>query len=293
MALFKNKKEKELSQGEKSRKLIINLIFRVVILFMALIAVIYGAVSFISGSSIFVPRDANGVLGKVDQKNSYAWNVQIVRKVRFPGTNPADPALEQHSLTGAAINVEKNSFQAGVRGVFPVSVFYNSDGKYTLQLLSSSDQFEIITDVCNEKPAIPVTTLEMPSKEMIKESNPTLITDEETFFGERAWMLRIDKPTPELVSRLFWLEFLDAASAINPPLKDWVLSKEERELIAAGDYQLERSKILISYKNPSQIAQIDLNIQIGSSKYRIIAQIVPTTEGEILENKDFGDPNCP
>jgi hypothetical protein len=293
MAVFKKKEKKDLSQGAKSRKIIINLVFRLIILFMALVAVIYGAVSFISGSSIFVPKDASGVLSKVKQKNSYAWNVQIVRKIRFPGSNPSDPAIEQHRLTGAAINVSENSFQAGVRGVFPISIFYNSDGNYTLQLPSNSDKFEIITDVCGGKPSIPAETLKMPSKDMISNSEPILVEDEETFFGERAWMLRVKKPAPELVSRLFWLDFLDRVSEINPSLKDWVLSKKERKLIAAGDYEVERSKILISYKNPSQIVQIDLNINIANSKYRIVAQIVPTTKGELLENKDFGDPDCP
>jgi hypothetical protein len=291
MDLFKKKEGKDLSQGEKSRKLIINLVFRIVILFMALVAIIYGAFSFISGSSIFVPRDANGVLDKVEQRNSYAWNVQIVRKVKFPGTDPTDPSLEQHSLTGAAVNVEKNSFQAGVRGVFPISIFYNSDGNFTLQLPSSSDQFEIITDVCNDKPAISVKTLEMPSKEMLKDSGPELVTDEETFFGERAWMLRIEKPTPELLKQLFWIDFLDQVS-LNASLRDWTLSETERELIENGDYELERSKILVSYKQPSQVSQIDLNVNIGDSKYRIIAQLVPTTKDEILTNKDFGEPDC-
>lgn len=288
---FLNREKEELSQAEKSRKIIINLVFRVVILFMLAVAVIYGLFSVVSGSSIFIPGDAKGVLEKVDQKNSYAWNVQIARKARFPGFDRSDPIVEQNRLTGAVLNRERNTFQAGVRGVFPLEALYNSDGKYTLQLIGGGDEFQIITDVCSGAPAISVKTVEMPGAELIEQSDPTLETDEETFFGERAWGLKIKKPVPQLLEKLFWIDFLDQVS-VNPSLKDWVLSDQERSLIKRGEYELERSKILITYKSPYQIAKIDMNIKIGYSRYRILAQSVPTTGGELLEEKDFGKPDC-
>lgn len=288
--VVEEKKEKELSSAQQSRRLLVNLVFKAVMLFMGAVALIFGVYSLVSGSSLFIPKTADGIIESVEVPNSYAWNVQIIRKVRLPGQDPSVPPIEQHSMKGAVVDQDANKFQAKVAGVFPLEAIYNSDGVATTRLFNGDTTWAYVTDVCSDKPAAPVTSVLMPDPEMLKAADPKLESDEATFFGKRAWLLDIT-PTQEMIEQMFWLDFFDTVN-VNPALNDYVLSKEQRELIKAGDYTVTDGTVLIAYDKPRYIGQIDMRMKVGESEYRIMAQYVPLNETDPIADKAPVEPEC-
>lgn len=297
MALWnRNSKEKEdteeMSSSTRARKLIISLVFKAIMLFMGIIAIGYGAYSVISGSSIFIPKNAEAVLDSSETPKLYSWNAQIIREVRLPGQAESAPPIEQQSVRGATLNTERNKFQAEVIGALPSRVIYNSDGNYTLRLFRGGVNWEIITDACNDAPAISTDTIAMPSPDQLKEANPEIISDESTFFGERAWSLSFE-PNAEIIQQLFWTQFFEEAIP-DGILSEWVMSKEEKEEIAAGEFEVENADVLVQYKKPREVKQIDVEFTTSNSRYRVLAQVVPIGDGNNITNKDLqSPPQCP
>ena len=292
----RNSKDKkapeEMSSSTRARKLILSLSFKAVMLFMGIIAIGYGAYSVISGSSIFIPQNAQAVLDSSDTPNLYSWNAQIIREVRLPGQLDSSPPIEQQSVRGATLDTDKNKFQAEVIGALPSRVIYNSDGNYTLRLFRGGTNWEIITDACNDAPAISTSTIAMPSPDQLKEADPEIISDQSTFFGERAWSLSF-KPNPEIMQQLFWTDFFEQAVPAGI-LSEWVMSKTEKEEIANGDFEVEDATMLVQYKKPREVKQIDVVFKTKQSRYRVLAQVVPIGDGNNISNKDLqSPPQCP
>lgn len=284
----KEKPEKPtLSSSQQARRAILSLVFKSVMLFMGAVALIYGGYNIISGASLFTPSSAKGVLKAVNTPDSYAWNSQVIRSVVLPG---GDTPTEQHSVRGAVVDTKNNKFQTTVINVLPTTVTFNSDGRYTLQLAKGSSDWQIMTDVCNGDPAVPATTVQMPTPEQLLDANPKMETDEATFFGQRAWELSFE-PTPEIISQVFWLDFFDDVILVDT-LNDWVLSKSDREALKAGDFEAIEGTALVIYNEPRYIAQLDMRFKLGSSEYRTMAQVVPLNKENPIANKDFGPAPC-
>lgn len=305
----KNNSDKPESQQRRTVRLMSELVFRVALLFMCAVAVIYGIVSMILGSSLFIPRSAEGVLESVETPSFYAWTSESVRAVDLAGAKQ-----RQDAVRSAVVDTAANKFQVLVVGVLPERTTYVSDGNYAIRLTESAQSeyaaqgesgpppWELVTDYCHrtsdpaDSEPIPVSTVQMPTAEMFLGADPEIDTDEGTILGERAWVIDF-KLTPEILKQLMWLNFFDRAAKANPGEAPWVISKAERQLIEAGEYDVDYAKVWVTRKEPRQIAQIDVRFQIGGgeaplSDYRFLAQQVPSVnqEADNLNNINLGNP---
>jgi hypothetical protein len=284
---FKRKK-KPATSSQIKRKQLTNAVFRYVLIFMGVAALGYGIVSIVSGSSLFIPKTANGVLDSVENPKAYTWNSQSVRLFKLANTN-----LQQDAVRGVSLNTETNKFQINLAGVLPELNYIISDGNYAI-ILNENNQsnFSLFTDICNNQPAIDASTLEMPSAGDIKQAEPKLITDKATIFGERAWQIDFTA-TPTIVSKLLWLPFFDQAFKNDPNSMSFVISDSERQKIEDGDFKTVSASALINRSGERLIQQIDVRIEIDeNSKYRFMAQRVPSSSSDALDNIDLGPAQC-
>jgi hypothetical protein len=284
---FKRKKKPATASQIKRRQLT-SAAFRYILIFMGVAAIGYGLVSVISGSSLFIPKTANGVLDSVANPKAYTWNSQSVRLFKLANTS-----LQQDAARGVSLNKETNKFQINLAGVLPELNYIVSDGNYAV-ILNESDQsnFSLFTDVCNNQPAIEASTLDMPSAEDIKQADPKLITDQATIFAERAWQIDFTA-TPTIISKLLWLPFFDQAFKNDPNSMSFVISDSERKKIEAGEFKTISASALINRSGERLIQQIDVTIEIDeNSKYRFMAQRVPSSSSDALDDIDLGPAQC-
>lgn len=253
---------------------------------LTLIAVI-AVINMILGSSLFIPKSAEGVLDSVSEAPAYTWSSESVRRVSVQGQEQ-----EQHAARSATIDLEQNKFQNLVAGVLPMRTIFISDGKYTIRMdeetTATSSPGRMITDACDGAPAIPAELTRMPTAQEIKASHPKLVSDKETVFGKRAW--RIDfELTPQIIDKLLWLSFFEQAT---PQEMDWVMSEKELEKVRAGDYTVDFASAYVT-RDDRLLAMIDTRFQVDEgSAWRILAQLVPNQEERPLANTDLGEPLC-
>lgn len=288
---LKRGKKKEETERQRKLRILGQTVMRFTIFFMGAVALIYGGITILLGSSLFIPRSADGVLDSVKEPSSYTWNSQSVRLVKLGGRE-----LEQHAARGAIVDLGRNKFQASIVGVLPERAYYVSDGKYTIRLTDvgqeSGQGWEKVTDVCNEAPSISAETLAMPTVEEIKAGDPEIATDEGTIFGERAWVLNFEA-TPEIVERLLWLPFFDQALKATPEEMPWVISEEEREKINNGQFKTVSGELWVNREGERRLQQIDLKIEIEEgSRYRFLAQNVIAESENSLAELDLGPADC-
>lgn len=268
--------------------------FRYVMFFMGAVALIYGLISLISGSSLFIPGSAGGVLDSVDQGTNYTWSSESIRLVELGGHRQV-----QQAARGTTVNLATNKFQAVVAGVLPERTTYTSDGQFT-KSLTESDQlgedgsWQVVTNYCGGAPTVPANTLQMPTPDELKAADPKIQTTEGTDpFGHQAWILSI-KATPIIVKRLMWLPFFNQALKADPASMPWVISTSERKKINAGDFKTLNGQVWINRDGTRKIEQIDLKIAIdGGSEYRFLAQIVPVSSpDQNLNTLSYSPPSC-
>lgn len=264
---------------------------RYVFLFMGGAALIYAVVHLILGSSLFIPHTADGVLDSVSDREAYTWSSESVRLVTLGGHK-----MRQDAARGAIVDLAGDKFQTQIAGVLPGRTDYVSDGKYTISLTDTGDQtgqgWQMVTNACGGAPAVPAKTLEMPSPDDFKAADPSLATDQGTIFGQQAWVINF-KATPTIVEKLLWLPFFDAALKSAPNSMPWVISDSEREKIEAGQFKTLSGQLWVNRNGTRLIQQIDLKVQIdGGSKYRFLAQNVPTTAPNPLAGLSLGPARC-
>lgn len=284
---FRKRKHKELSEAERNRRLLVSVIAQVALLVFLLLVGAIAVINLILGSSLFIPKSAEGVLDSVEEPPSYTWSSESIRRVDIAGQTQ-----EQHAARSATIDLEENKFQNIVAGVLPLRALFISDGKYTIMMDESSAAAgapgRIITDVCHGAPTIPAKLTRMPTAAEIKAASPKLVSDTETVFGRRAWRIDFDL-TPEMIDKLLWLSFFEQAT---PEEMDWVMSDKELEKVRSGDYTVEFASAYVT-RDDRRLAMIDTRFRIDEgSGWRVLAQLVPNEQERPLAATDLGEPSC-
>lgn len=279
--------QRSLTEAEQNRRALLTLVAQIAFLFMLVVTVAYALISAILGSSLFIPQDAEGVLDSVQNRSSYTWSSESIRRVKLAGREH-----EQHAARSATVDLARNKFQLLVAGVLPERMIYVSDGKYVISL-SESDQadglpWHKITDVCGGAPAIPAKTVAMPSAELIKAASPKLVSDKETVMGRRAW--RIDfELTPQIAEQLLWIPFFEQAA---PEQMEWVFNPSELERLRAGEFEVDYASAWVT-RDERRLIKIDTRFTIDEgSSWRILAQLVFNEAEDPLAETDLGDPGC-
>jgi hypothetical protein len=284
---LRRKQPEQMSEAERNRKLLASLAVKGIFWVMAAITAVFAVINLILGSSLFIPRSAEGVLDSVQEPVSYTWSSESIRRVTLAGEEQ-----EQHAARSATVDSELNKYQLLVAGVMPERTFYVSDGDYTLTLDESSQAgglpWTLITDYCGGAPSIPAETVLMPSAAEIKAAAPEIVSDEATFLGERAWEIEFE-PTSEILEQLLWVPFFEAA---EPDRLGWVLPADELDSLRAGRFSVDYAAALVT-RDARRLAQIDVRFEIeDGSAWRVLAQIVPNPQERPLGETDLGEQPC-
>lgn len=258
---------------------------------MAGSAIVYGFVSIVFSSGPFVPKSATDVIESVEQPAAYAWSSEAVRLFPVGGE-----IIQQDSLRGTIIDTDKNKFQVQEVGVLPYAAYFMSDGEMTVKLPQASisgeePTYRLVTNVCEGAESIPATTVRMPTKEMLLNASPEMLSEHGTVLGDQAWVITFTV-TPEILQQVLMTDFFLAATK-NQPESAWVMSKEEQKAIDAGEFITEDASVWINRKGDRLIRQIDLKVKLDSGvRYRVLSQFVPDEHDDPLGDLDLGDGGC-
>lgn len=317
---LKSKPKKDLSPAQQRRRMIIGLSARAVILFMVAAAVLYAIVSAIAGSSLFIPKSAEGVLDSVNEQKGYTWLSELTRDYSIAGQK----GLYYQNTRVSTVNLEKNKMQVVFRDVFPTFVTAEegsnrqlvSDGQQARALDSqwvesntdkNRGQWYQINDFCNlderENAAPSAALAAMPMIEDIKAASPEIETDKATYRGERAWLISFT-PSAKIIEQMMLLGLSDlVADAYNPSEKEFILSKEERAALRDGSFTPIEGGATIT-RGARQMTSVYVEFRLtttnGTSVYKILGQIVPEpealpgqgTQEEVLQDIRPGKTNC-
>jgi hypothetical protein len=301
--------------AKRNRRLVIELSLKLVLLFMTVAALIYGLGAAVFGSSLIIPRSADAVLESVETPNQYRWVSESLRRVKIH-----DFRAEQGATRSVGLDITEDRYLASTWGVLPQPTVFASDGQITIQItpddtIDAEDVQDglLLNDACavlagkpqtpetEDDKALPVSLVEMPSAEMIKASDPTILNDKETFLGQRAWQLGF-RATPEIIEQLLWIPFLDRARQGESLASErlWIVGDEERQAIQKGNYEILEdpdgnpwSYVWIT-RDGRQISQFDIKFQVDlgsgkSSEYRLLAHTYVQNDMERLDPPDLGD----
>lgn len=299
----------------RNKRLLIELAVKSIFLFMIVITIIYGVIASIFGSSLIIPRSAEGVLDSAANPPAVRWTSESLRQVKV-----YDHEETQAGSRTAVASIPGNRFIAKTFGVTRTPTMYISDDLQTIQRTprdteNSTDRRDgiLLADACaregsprtpntDDDAPIPAELLMPPSAEMLKAASPEIITDKGTFLGERAWVLGIE-PTSEIIEQLLWVPFLDRAMQSEDFAQDrlWILSDQEREAIAAGDMKISEDAegrpwaFVWVTRDDRRIAQFDIRFEIDlgpgkKSTYRIFSHIFndPPGMAQALDEIDLG-----
>lgn len=281
----------DLSDGQRGARLIIRFIVQLAVMFMVLVAVIFAIVALVSGSSIVVPRSADGVLKSVKQPDHYGWTSETVRKVNFGAGD-----VEQQALRSVVADLKLNRFQAVISGVLPERTTFVSAGKTTRAVTASDEQQgaapQVINRVCAGEPAMPAASVAFPTAAELLAAHPKLVSDAATVQGQRAWMINFT-PDKAIVGDLLLMGFLDKVTANFGDLAPWVMSKADRAALAAGRFKVDYAHAWVT-REDRYLAQIEVKLRmVGGSAYRILAVLHPDPDDKRpLDNLATGAVNC-
>lgn len=280
-----------LTEGERARRLLLQIAGQWIVIFMISAALLYWAVSTLVGLGIFVPKTAQAVLSSAHQPRYYAWSSEDVREVTLAGVS-----MRQDAYRSAVIDLNLNKFQALAIGVLPSPTIWLSDGTLTAYLnqtnAQSSQSWRLVTDFCHGAPTVPASSLEMPTPQEIEKAHPKLISANASVFGTQAWVMSF-KPTPKILEQAFWLSFFDYVTAPAPQYRRWVLSSSELQAIESGKIKLIYAYAWVS-RSPRELRQIEMKFYTSSSEtsgYRFLIKLYPA-EGEPLKKTTFGSTDC-
>jgi hypothetical protein len=312
------KKEDETGDGptvgaKRNRRLVIELSLKLILLFMTVVALIYGLGAAFFGSSLIIPRNADAVLESVETPNQYRWVSESIRKLKIH-----DFKTEQGATRSAGLNISEDRYLASTWGILPQPAVFASDGVTTIQItpedtITSADAQDglLLNDACaafgqpktpeaDDDQALPVKLVEMPSSEMLRAAEPTILNDKETFLGQRSWQIGF-QATPEIIEQLLWIPFLDRARQGDSFASEraWIIGDEERQAIREGDYEIltDPDGNPWSYawvtRDNRQLGQFDLKFRVDlgsgkSSEYRILAHTFLQNDMKRLEPPQLG-----
>jgi hypothetical protein len=291
---FLSPTEQPPSEGRR----IINRIIAGIFIFMGGAALIFTAGSLIFNSSLFIPRSADGVLKSIKAADHYDWSSESVRLFK-PG--PRAESLQQDAVRGVVVDIKNNKFVVIAAGVEEQKAIYTSDGQFTARLDEqranddSSDgrtRWDLVTDVCNQAPAISAQTVTMPSPQDLLAAKPKMDSDQGTVFGQRAWRMSFTV-TPTIVNKLLLLDFFTAANSGDRRASEIIISDSEREAITNGQFKTDQAWLWVNRSGDRQIQQIDARITLDNGNgYRFLAQRTRDGSSGDLNNLDQGDPGC-
>lgn len=286
----KSEKNKPRHEGEVARRAFIGLAFKALMMIVLVAAGVIFLISSILGSSLFLPQTADGVLDSVEMPDTYTWSSESIRRVTFAGVEQ-----EQQSAKSATVDIPSDKYMLLTAGVLPARTSFVSDGSITLKLdeamQSAGSDYRLASDYCNGADAVSVSTVEMPSPDMIKAGDPKIVDDGASSFGERAWELSFH-PTPELIQQMMWIKFFQEQSGGAD--FNWVISKDELEKIQNGDYTVDYASAWVT-RDPRVITQIDLRFTTDNgSSWRLNAQYVQNNAAELdpLADTHITPPPC-
>jgi hypothetical protein len=283
-----------LSEAERNKRLIRQLIIKGVLIFMGGVAIIYIVIAAVVGAGIFVPKTASQVLGSVAPSTHYGWTSQTARKVILAGES-----VEQDSFRSVILDTQLNRFQALTVGTLPDKTAFSSDGHVTLFLTNADQQsattWSLATNYCDHAPAVSAQLLTMPTAEEIKAAQPRIVTTQGTVYGQQAWVLSFH-PTPTMFDHLLWISFFAQATQADPSNNNWVLSPEERTDFLNGHYHILQADAWVTHNSPRQLVQIYISVKTDGpdgSTWRILAQRDPNqTTKPVLTSLHIQAPDC-
>jgi len=288
------RKKKELTGRRARVRRLTSRSLAIILGFFFFVALIWGLWALVSGSSLFTPRGADGILKSIDPANAYGWESSSIRRLTIAGSD-----LEQQATRGVLLDLKANKFQLTSAGVFSQGYVHVSDGVFTVAIAEEDGDLSqpgvIITDVCAGDPAIPASSVAMPEPSALLDSDPEVITDKGTFAGDRAWIISF-KPSPELIAQMLMLNFVVQVSEADSEA-NWITPKSERDQIGAGEYTVNNAAAWINRGGDRQIQQIDIDFELDSgARYRVLGQRTRLTQvdpDEIVKNRvNLGDPGC-
>jgi hypothetical protein len=281
----------ETREEDASRRLVIQVLFRGIVIFMVVMSLGYWAISTILGSGIFVPKSAEEVLHTTSRPSYYAWSSESVRQATLAGV-----PLREDTFRSAVVDLGLNKFQALAVGVFNTPTIYLSDSHLTADYTQSGQQsgqgWQLITDYCAHAPTIPATDLQMPTAAEIEAAHPKLISSNASIFGTQAWVMSF-KPSPAIVEQAFWVPFFEAVTSQARQNREWVLSEQELAAIRAGHITLDYAYAWVS-RSPRELRQVEMRFYTNpqrTSGYRFLIKLYPP-EGRPLTSTTFGSTDC-
>jgi hypothetical protein len=272
---------------------IFNRVFAAIFIFMGGAGLLFAIGSLIFNSSLFVPQSADGVLKSIEVADNYDWSSETVRLFK---PIPEAAAVRQDAVRGVVVDTKNNKFVVIAVGVEPQGVIYTSDGRFTARLDQARanedvQSWDLVTDICNQDPAISAQAVTMPSPEDLLAGDPQLDSDQGTVFGQRAWRLSF-KMTPTIASKLLLLDFFTKATA-GRSNAEWVISESERQAIENGEFKTVSALAWVNRSGDRQIQQIDARIALDNgNRYRFLAQQTADGGDSSLAELDHGDPGC-
>jgi hypothetical protein len=275
-----------LSGEDKAQQMLAMRVLRITLGFMLAIVIVYGGAASIAGSGLFLPRTAKAVLESAEMPENYAWTSESIRRIRFPGRRTYE---EQSALRSAVVDLKANQFQTVTAGVLDDRTILSSDGRYAVRVGSTSQNWELVTNVCEQKPTIPASTVRMPEPSDLVDMSPRMLTDQGSILNQQAWVIGF-RPTSEFLRRLFWLPFWDAALPASE--RRWALSAAERDALQRGRYVVEDARAWVARNKPRYLYQYDVRVRFtnpGGSTWRFLVKFNPQDERLGLT---FGDAGC-
>lgn len=282
--LYNRWRHRELSPAAQIRKMIMQLF----VLFMIVASLLYLVISGISGLTAFNPTSGKAALEKTREPEVGTWLAEVSREIEVGGG-----AARLDAVMSATYDLNKNRFQAFVRGTLPDSTAFTSDGKATLYLTNrdrdAGRAWRLVNDVCSKMAAVPAGTVAMPSgKELAAGGKSYWVDKSGTFRGRPAWVVGFT-PSPEVIEQLLWVRFFDR---VSPPRSPWALSASERDALQRQDYKVIRAMAFV-LKSSREIIRIDTTVQMpGLGRFRMMATRGELPESDPFSQMNLGSPSC-
>lgn len=265
---------------------------RAVFLFMVAVAAVYALVAYVSGNGLGGPRNAEDVIAGVVESSAQSWISESVHTLTV-----GEQQKRSDATRNVVVDMERNRFQALVAGVQAEAAVYASDGTVTAMLGESAREqggtWMLLNDVCANAPAIAASLLSWPSAEEVASGSPTLVADDAIAAGEDAYAITFT-PSPELVKRLLWIDFFEAAT---PTELGWVVSPEELEQIEAGQFEVERAYAWFSHGKQRRWLAVSIVFETTPaegivSSWELIATRKQLPGTDVLAEMTFGETSC-